>query len=152
MSHFVELVNWNVVYGGLFLLWLTYMLRNKLFPGEESFSGFATVINSRGGNIVLLAVMSLFFFVHSMRLIYQLIDMAKDGKIDATNAIAMMGIQFVTGSAFGGSFGALLKTMTGESSKARSSDTTDVTSSITSTVTETPKVEAAPKDATPPII
>jgi hypothetical protein len=143
-------VNWNVMYAVFLIIWLTFMLWYKLLPSINSFQTFADVINSRGGNIVLLSSMALYFFYHSIRIFYLLIDLSKpispEGKayIAQDNAFALMGLQFVTSSAFGGAFGALLKTMTGESSKSRGSDTPGTTVTATSTT-------VLPPPNTPPV-
>ena len=107
--------------GCLLLLWAV-MQWNKKLPSTNSVQEFVAVINSRGGNIVILSIASVYFFKWSMYLFTHLLSMVRDKTITQDNAFALMAIQFVTTSAFGGAMGALLKTMTGESSKARTSD------------------------------
>jgi hypothetical protein len=103
------------------LVWSIMQWHNKL-PATESISKFVAMINSRGGNIVILSVASIYFFKYSMYLFLHLLEMVKNNTITESNAFGLMAIQFVTTSAFGGAMGALLKTMTGESSTARSTD------------------------------
>lgn len=113
------------------LLWALMQWYEKL-PSMQSIQDFVALVNSRGGNIVILAGGSIYFFKWSMFLFMKLLNMVKDGTIKQDNAFALMAIQFVTTAAFGGVAGALLKTMTGESSRARTSDNdnSNVTSSV----------------------
>jgi hypothetical protein len=91
-------------------------------PPMQDLRDLADMLNSRGGNIIILTIFSGLFFVQSMRLFYQLLDMVKNQTLSQDNSFALMGLQFATSSAFGMAFGSLLKTMTGESSKVRASD------------------------------
>src|SRR5208282_1711799 len=104
-----------------FCMWMLMQWYGKL-PSTDSIQKFVAVINSRGGNIAILAIGAIYFFRYSMYMFLHLLSMVKDKTIAEDNAFALMGIQFVTTSAFGGAMGALLKTMNGESSSARKSD------------------------------
>jgi hypothetical protein len=86
-------------------------------PSVDSIQALAAVTNSKGGNILVLGTMSLIFFFTAMRLTYWCLDRMIDGKLTADNAVVMMGLTFVTGSAFGGSFSSMLKAMSGENAK-----------------------------------
>ncbi len=88
---------------------LTY---TKRLPSMEAFKSFVDAINSAGGHILLLALFSIYFFKVSMQYIYHVLNLPDD-VVSKQNAIIMVGIGFVTGTAFGGSWAALLKTMTG---------------------------------------
>ena len=103
------------------ILWVVMQWYGKL-PSVDSVQKFVAVVNSRGGNIVILCVAGLYFFKYSMYLFMDLLSMVRNKTISEDNAFALMAIQFVTTSAFGGAMGALLKTMTGESSSARKGD------------------------------
>ena len=74
-------------------------------------------MNSRGANILLLAGMAIYFFHSAMNLFYVVMDKIQAGTLTADNAIALMGLQFATSSAFGGFAGALLTMMVGGESK-----------------------------------
>lgn len=106
------------------ITWAIMQWHNKL-PPVESVQKFIAMVNSRGGNIVILAIGSVYFFKYSMYLFLHLLEMVKNNTITESNAFGLMAIQFVTTSAFGGAMGALLKTMTGESSTTRSTDNTN---------------------------
>jgi len=112
---------WDIYGSAALLVWFSLQLLGRM-PKVKSVTDLVHAINSRGGNIVVLSASSVYFFSHSIRLFYFLLDMSKDGKIGQDNAFALMALQFVTSTAFGGSFGALLKTMTGDSSRGRISD------------------------------
>jgi hypothetical protein len=110
---------------------------------------YLSAINDRGGNIVVLALMSAWFFSISVRIFYYSFELLSQKKLEADNAILLMAVQFVTSSAFGSSFGALLKTMTGSDSSARGTDGSPGTRSTTTTVTSasTPPSPVAPLPA-----
>lgn len=113
--------NYWLVALALLLIWLLLQLSGKM-PAVHSWHQFLESFNSRGGNILILGGLSMFFFVQSMRLFYQVIDMAKAGVIKQDNAFILMALQFTTSSAFGGAFGAMLKTMTSDSGVSRKTD------------------------------
>jgi hypothetical protein len=96
------------VFVGVYLL---LVFRNKL-PGMRAFKDFADTINTAGGHIILLGLFSLYFFKAAMQFFYHVMGLPDD-KVTKANAIIMTGIAFLTGTAFGGAWAALLKTMTG---------------------------------------
>lgn len=102
-----------------FWLVLIYIKRE---PHIDSIREFVNLLNTRGGNILILAAMSTGFFVAAMKLFYAMIDLAVSGKLSTDNAFPMMALQFVTSSAFGGAFGAMLTMMTGSDGKGRVGD------------------------------
>lgn len=107
---------------------------------------YVSAVNDRGGNIIVLCLMSAWFFSVSVRIFYYAFDLLSQKKLDPDNAILLMAVQFVTSSAFGGSFGALLKTMTGSDSSARGTDGTPGSRSTTTTVTS---ASTPPSSTTP---
>jgi hypothetical protein len=133
--------------GGTLLTTLVAMQWLGKLPKADSIQSLLAALNSRGGNILILSAFSVYFFHHSIKLFYMLLDMVRQQQLTQDNAFALMGLQFVTSTAFGGFSGALLKTMTGESSKARTTDGVDGTTTSTSTTTSTVN-----KSSTPPVI
>lgn len=100
-----------MVYVFVFLaVWVGLQLANRL-PTVQGVKHLISTLNDRGGNILVLFVMSMIFFYEGLRLIYYAVSMIKGGQIDSTNAIILQGLQWITGAAFGGAFGAMLKTM-----------------------------------------
>ena len=97
--------------GLLAVIYLLLVFSNKL-PSMASFKDFADTINSAGGHIIILTMFSAWFFVAAMRLIFHVMNLP-DEQITKHDAIIMAGVGFVTGTAFGGAWGALLKTMSG---------------------------------------
>jgi hypothetical protein len=89
-------------------------LANKL-PTVQGFSEFVHILNTPGGLILVLGVMTMVFFEAAIRMFYHCIYLVTQGKLDEKSAVLMMGIQFVTGAAFGGAAGVLYKTMDGSS-------------------------------------
>jgi hypothetical protein len=92
-----------------------------------------TVLNTKGGIILILGVMSLLFFAVTIWLIFTIIQDLKAGTLREDNAIALLGIQFCMNSAFSLCLGAMLKTMTGEAPP-----NTSTTSSVSSSTTPHP--------------
>ena len=125
---------------------LAYLRR---LPEPWVIKHYLSAIDDRGGNIVVLALLSAWFFSISVRIFYYSFELLSQKKLEPDNAILLMAVQFVTSSAFGSSFGALLKTMTGSDSSARGTDGTPGSRSTTTTVTSasTPPSAAAPLPA-----
>lgn len=94
----------------LFFIFMWY----RRLPTIETIKELSLVLNSKGGNLMILSLFSLFFFVSGMRYLYFTINLVQTKQITPDNALLLLGANFVTGTAFGGSFGALLKTMTGD--------------------------------------
>ena len=107
-----------LTFGTLAIALLALMLLDRL-PSVQNFHSFLNSLNSRGGNILILFGAGMYFFAHSMRVFYYLFEATRQGFIAQDNAFALMGLQFATSTAFGGAFGALLKTMTGETDSQR---------------------------------
>lgn len=95
-------------------LWVFMQWHGRL-PSTDSIQEFITMLNSRGGNILVLTCLSMYFFKYAVYLFFHLLQLTREGKITPDNAFALMAVQFLTTTAFGGFSGALLKTMTGES-------------------------------------
>jgi len=98
----------------------------KLLPSAESLQEFVSMLNSKGGNIMVLGAMSMIFFGTAMRFTYWCIVQMIENKMTADNAIAMMGVNFITGTCFGGSFASMLKVMSGENPEVKNGTVTDV--------------------------
>jgi len=108
----------------LFLIFFTIVAmqwRHKL-PEPWVLKQYLSAINDRGGNILVLSLMSAWFFAVSVRIFYYAFELLANKRLDPDNAILLMGVQFVSNSAFGMCFGALLKTMTGSDSMTRGTD------------------------------
>ena len=122
----------------LIVLWAFMQWHQKL-PSTESIQNLATVLATKGGNIMILTGMGFVFFFAGLRLIYYCLSLSIDGKVSTDNAVMMLAITFVTGTAYGGTQGALLKTMTGENVK--SGDTVSSTVTVTTPPSVPPEVK-----------
>jgi hypothetical protein len=115
---------------GLFVLllavYLFLVLTNKM-PTMSSFKDFADTINSAGGHIIILSIFSGWFFTTAMRFFFHVLGLP-DEVITKHDAIIMTGVGFLTGTAFGGAWGALIKTMSG--GKANGTGTTEAAPEI----------------------
>lgn len=96
-------------------------------PTIATIHGLAEIANTKGGIILLLYVMSFIFFFSGLRYSYWVMAKSQDGKLTTENALIMATFAFVTGSAFGGAFSAMLKTMTGDSTVGASTSTVSTT-------------------------
>lgn len=115
---------------GVFLAFMFMWYKGKL-PTTGELQDLTTILNSRGGNILILAIASVYFFHRAEIMYYAVVEMIKAGTIGADNGIALNGLTFDTG-AFGSAFGALLKTMSPDAPSPLSS-----ASSATVTTTKT---------------
>lgn len=133
-----------LLYSPAFLMMAVFIVMwwfGKL-PTIATIHGLAEIANTKGGIILLLYAMSFVFFYSGMRYSYWVMSKSQDGKLTTENALIMATFAFVTGSAFGGAFSAMLKTMTGDSTV-----TTLPTQTTTSTVSTT--VQKGEPDAKP---
>jgi hypothetical protein len=111
-------------FGLLFLLISTIafaFLKHRL-PELHSLRTIVGMLNDRGGNILVLVLLSTWFFSTAVQMFYWALNKMSAKTLLPENAILLMGFQFVCGVAFGGAFGALLKSMTGSDSSSRTVD------------------------------
>jgi len=124
----------------IMLLW-SLMQRAGKMPSARGWHVFLDSFNTRGGNIVILTLLTLFFYRTSLIFLYQMFDRA----VAQDNSFALMGFQATT-AAWGGTMGALMKTMTSDSGQRRATDpsgdpaarTTQVQTQTTTSKTELP--------------
>jgi len=103
---------WDLIGLGILTILLLLLIFSDRIPSIGTIREFVEIINTRGGNILLLGFFVWIFFRSAMLFIYHVMGMAEaPGPIDKAQAVITSGLGFVTGSAFGGAFGALLKTM-----------------------------------------
>lgn len=142
----VNEIQWWLAIGGFIALLISLKLAEKM-PSTQGWHDALASLNSRGGNILILSLFSVYFFHHAMTLFYHLLDMVQNNQLKPDNAFALMALQFASATAFGGFSGALLKTMTGDSSRSRSTDgtTPDSTTDNNSTTNPTNGVNDVPK-------
>ena|ERR1700690_3515576 len=130
-------------YAGITLVVLIYSLFLYLgrLPSMESLQKFVTILDTKGGNILVLVLLALYFFHDATVMYYVLIDKIKDGTIATDNGIALNGLMFATG-AFSGVSGALLKVMSGADPKpAPGTSAVETTKVITSSTEPEAKTE-----------
>jgi hypothetical protein len=85
---------------------------NNRLPSMQAFKDFADVINSAGGNILLLSIFTAWSIKIAMQFFYHLLGLPDD-RLSKADAIVTAGIAFVTGTLVGTFAGALIKTLTG---------------------------------------
>lgn len=133
----------------LFMLWILLMF-TKRTPEITVVRDFINIINSRGGNIVVLALFSAYFFRATMQLFYHALELLQAGQLKDSNAILLMALQFCTTSAFAGSFGAMLKTMTGADMMGGRS--TDPVGGVTSRTVQTQTTSGTATPLVSPVV
>jgi len=97
--------------GTILLVYLVLVFTRRL-PTMDSFQKFTDTINSAGGHIIILSLFSGWFFLTAMRFFLHVLGLP-DETVTKHDAIIMTGVGFLTGTAFGGAWGALIKTMSG---------------------------------------
>jgi hypothetical protein len=133
----------------MFLCFIGMWYKGKL-PSIGELQDLTTILNSRGGNIMILAAASVYFFYRSEHMYVKVIELVNSNKMTADNGIALNGLTFDTG-AFGAAFGALLKTMSPDAPSPVSSTSVSSTST-TKTETHPPQslangAPSSPEDA-----
>jgi hypothetical protein len=114
------------------------LIYTKRLPSIQGLIDCANVLNSKGGNLLLLALMSGWFFYEALHFSDRLITLMINKQLSTDNAIALSMFNFVTGTAFGGAFGALLKGMSGEAVVSTGASTVQTDTTTTKTVTTPP--------------
>jgi hypothetical protein len=97
---------------GLFVAGWLFLAATKRLPAMQGFKDFADVINSAGGNIILLALFTAWSIKIAMQFFYHLLALP-EAQLSKADAIVTAGIAFVTGTLVGTFAGALIKTLTG---------------------------------------
>ena len=113
LFQFLRSMNVIHVYTILVLIAYVYLARYGRLPAVESIRKFTSMLDDRGGNILVLGLLTAWFFVVTVKLFYHAITMISNNAIKADDAILLMALNTVSSSAFGTCFGALLKTMSG---------------------------------------
>lgn len=116
-----------------FAAFLFFACHGKL-PSIDTITHWVELINTKGGNIFLLLLVTVAGAVSSIRLFYYLIGLSVDHKLEPKDVIAIMAITFITGTITGNFQGALLKTMNGDTT----TDAPRNTAVITTTTAPTP--------------
>ena len=132
-----------IAFAVVFVSFMVMWYKGKL-PTTGELQDLTTILNSRGGNILILAAASVFFFYRAEKMYYTVVAMIKSGTISADNGIALNGLTFDTG-AFGSAFGALLKTMSPDAPSPAPStgSSTTTTTKVENTAGSTPVVPQA---------
>jgi hypothetical protein len=90
-----------------------YLSTTDRLPPVESIRKLISTLDDRGGNILILGLLTSWFFIVTVKLFYHAISMISNGQIKADDAILLLALNTVSSGFAGTCFGALLKTMTG---------------------------------------
>jgi hypothetical protein len=91
--------------------YLVLSFANRL-PTMNSFKEFADIINTAGGNIILLSLLAMWSIKIAMQFFYHLLAL-DPAQFDKSSSIITAGITYVQGGLSGMFIGALIKTLTG---------------------------------------
>lgn len=119
-------LNWQS-YLALTVLVACYMIltfANRL-PRMSAFKEFLDAINSAGGHIFILLLLTVWSIKIAMQFYYHLLALPAE-QFDKASAIVNVGIAFVQGSLVGGFTAALLKTMSGGKANGTGTPAPDV--------------------------
>jgi hypothetical protein len=107
------LTRWDAIYSLILIGVVLALIYTGKFPTVASIRDFVEIVNTRGGNILLLAFFTWIFFRAAMLFIYHVMALADSpgDTVPKSDAIITAGLGFVTGGAFQGAFSSLLKTM-----------------------------------------
>lgn len=105
---------WVEGFAFFIIVWWSFLWWFGRVPKIESIKQFFEALNTKGGNILILLVMSVVGAFATTRMFYYLVQLSVDGKLQQDNAYALMGLAFLTNQLTGAFIGALLKTMTGD--------------------------------------
>jgi hypothetical protein len=122
-----ELLLWSwpqyALIAAIMLSYLVLSFANRL-PSMNSFKEFADIINSAGGNIILLALLTVWSIKIAMQFFYHILALPPD-QFDKASSIITAGITYVQGGLSGMFLGALIKTLTGGKANGIPSPTPD---------------------------
>jgi len=99
------------ILAALLICYMVLSFRNKL-PPMSAFKEFLDSVNSSGGHIFILLILTVWSIRIAMQFFYHLMGLPED-VIGKNQAIQTAGITFVQGTLAGTFIGALLKTMSG---------------------------------------
>lgn len=118
-----------------------FLLRRM--PDVQGTIDLINVLNTKGGNILVLTVITLISFFAGLHFLYQMLDKIHDGKLSGNDALIGMGFQWISGGVTVGALSALFKTMSPEDMSTATKPSTSTTER-TSTTTEkvTPPTES----------
>lgn len=97
--------------GVLLLSYLLLALKNRL-PRMAAFKEFLDAVNSAGGHIFILTLLTAWSIKIAMQFFYHLLSLDTE-TVSKADALVTAGVTFVTGTLAGTFIGALLKTMSG---------------------------------------
>lgn len=100
-----------ILIGAIMACYLLLAYRDRL-PPMSAFKDFLDSINSAGGHIFLLLILSVWSIRIAMQFFYHLLSLPQE-QFDKNAALITAGITFVQGSLCGTFIGALIKTMSG---------------------------------------
>lgn len=148
MVSLISGMNWGIFLPSFFAVLAILYIFIKGAPNVASIRAFTDILSDRGGVIAILLILTISFFISSMRLFYVAIQLMVEKKLEPENAIVLMSIQFCTNLAFGTCFGALLKTVNGNAppDPPGTSTASTVTSVTTSEPAKVATVVQTPKD------
>lgn len=100
-----------IIIGSIIAMYAAAAWKDKL-PSAGAVHQLIDMLDSKGGNILILAGLALYFFHRTEEMYYAFSKLVVENKIASDNGTALNGLLFCNG-AFSGVSGALLKVMSG---------------------------------------
>lgn len=95
------------------IIFILYLAKIGRLPSVESMRRFTAMLDDRGGNILVLALFTVWFVSVTIKMFYSALGMIGNNYIRADNAILLMALNTISSGFAGTCFGALIKTMSG---------------------------------------
>lgn len=133
---------------GLLFIFISLLWFKKL-PSTEGWREFLHSLDSKGGNVLILVLFSLYSATQSIKLLWHLIYLVQKGQLKGDEGVTQVAVAFVTTNLASGFIGALIKTLTGSNELEPTVTVTGGTnattiSSTTSSTSITPADPATP--------
>jgi hypothetical protein len=113
LSQILSGINRADFYIVLTIATFVYLARKGMLPSTESIRRLTSMLDDRGGNILVLMSMTIWFVAMTGKLFYYSFHEMESGVLKPDNAILLMALNTMSGTFAGTCFGALLKTMSG---------------------------------------
>lgn len=113
LGHFLNSITHFDFYVVITIVTFIYCAKRGLLPSTEAVRRLTSMLDDRGGNILVLVVLTSWFVVMTVKMFYFAIDQIANKHVTADNAILLMALNTIASGFAGTCFGALLKTMSG---------------------------------------
>lgn len=147
--HF-DKADFYIVIATIIVIYAAGAWKNKL-PSTGSVHDLVSMIDTKGGNILILGALALYFFHRTEEMYYAVMALVNANTIKSDNGVALNGLLFCNG-AFSAVSGALLKVMSGTEPIPPGTTTVSTPSSPKTPSTITVQSPGKTTITTPPVV